>query len=293
MIKVLLAYQLILTLNSNLKIVPLNGTSGFGPSLAINQISTEGSPYGEIFFAGAVFVGVKNIKEVYAARHDDVLVSLNRALNDFKRHQTMSKEYAAFSANTQCRSSELICFYSDAARQTINNVDLVIGRNEVRRRLARILDSRPEHDAIFLAGGIYNMTVLKQFKAKVGACLRLSNSSGGVNCRLSSFVGGASEKQRPHQETSADSDKKSRQPSGALHALGGFIHRLRSVSHALLGDKIVFLALIAFPFADLARTGAFFAFDYPNGNTRLKCFGLLAALLFGGLSAICLLLGLQ
>lgn len=127
----------------------------------------------------------------------------------------------------------------------------------------------------------------------ISANLSLSNLPRHLNSFSRCFVGVSGQEQSVNQQSSAEGDKKSRNPSGASHALSGVVHSLRSVSHALLGDKIILLTLIAFPFAALAGAGAFFAFDYSNGNTRLKRFGLLVALLFSGLSAICLVLGLQ
>ena len=78
-----------------------------------------------------------------------------------------------------------------------------------------------------------------------------------------------------------------------LHALSGFVHRLRSISHSLLGDQIVLLALSALPFAALTGIGGFLVFDDPNRNAQKLRLGIVLLLFCPILSGLCLILGLQ
>ena len=107
------------------------------------------------------------------------------------------------------------------------------------------------------------------------------------------FIGASSEKQSPNQKGGTKRHSAERQPRGTFHALSGFVHRLRGISHALLGDKIVLLSLGALLFAALAGLGGFLVFDDPNRNSIRLRFGWLFLTAGPFLSAGCLLLGLQ
>ena len=81
-------------------------------------------------------------------------------------------------------------------------------------------------------------------------------------------VGLSNETKVPVEQSGANKNEKGGYPSGPLHALRGFVHRYRSLGHALLGFEVKFLVFVSFGFAALAGEGGFRVFDETNGNRK-------------------------
>ncbi len=122
--------------------------------------------------------------------------------------------------------------------------------------------------------------------------LPLADISGYFNRFLSSAIGLPGEPKSDDQQPSADSDETCRDKRVQSHTLGGFIYRLRSSVHALLGDKIIFLVLAGFGFAVLSGLGLGFILDNVNQERNRKRWGWLLLCCGLPLFALCFLLGL-
>ncbi|MDY6859952.1 MAG: hypothetical protein SWN98_11505, partial [Pseudomonadota bacterium] len=105
-----------------------------------------------------------------------------------------------------------------------------------------------------------------KLKGYIRPDLSLSDLSGSIDSGLSGPIGLSSEEERPNQKHSTYGDSAERPPRGPIHALSSFIHRLRGSVHALLGDKIIFLALGSLGFSALAGFGGYRIFDDPDRN---------------------------
>ena len=134
---------------------------------------------------------------------------------------------------------------------------------------------------------------LNAFYRQVSTGLRFTHFSRDRHSFPGSFIGIASQEESPNEQAGADGHGSERKPASVLHTLRGSIHRLRSFSHSLLGDKIVLLALSAYPFAALAGFGGFIVFDDANRNPKRLLLGRLFLVFCPILAALCLLLGLQ
>ena len=91
--------------------------------------------------------------------------------------------------------------------------------------------------------------------------LALTDVAGDINGILRGLVSLASEIEGDEQQSGADAHSPSLIKRILRHPLSGFIDRLRSGVHALLGDKVVYLPLCGFGFAALAGLGGGLVLD--------------------------------
>jgi len=137
------------------------------------------------------------------------------------------------------------------------------------------------------------LKVLKGFFGEISLPLCMASSlhsSGGGVLGLSNHSAGFVE--GPTEQDSAKHDRTSRYERVKRHILSGPIDSLRSLIHPLLGDKVRYLALLAFPFAALAGFGGFIGFDQFDPDRRKRLFGRSLMAFASLFAAIFLLLGL-
>jgi hypothetical protein len=106
------------------------------------------------------------------------------------------------------------------------------------------------------------------------------------------FVALPSEPQGTKQKHSANPDSPRLQLGVVRHSLSGVIHGLRSRVHALLGDKVIYLALTGFGFAALAGIGLGLILDNFNRERKRIRLGWLLLLTYFHLFVVSFLLGL-
>lgn len=168
----------------------------------------------------------------------------------------------------------------------------------------RIASSGGSHSTIFpfnakvMADNIFARLVVDMLPHYFGirndirSYLPLADISCHIDGPLSGQISLAGKVEGDDQQGSADSDESGRDKRVQSHTLGGFIYRLRSSVHALLGDKIVFLVLAGFGFAALAGLGGGFILDNVNQERNRKRLGWLLLCCGFPLFALSFLLGL-
>lgn len=127
---------------------------------------------------------------------------------------------------------------------------------------------------------------------KIGSRLSLADVAGDFNRFSSGLVSLPSEVQGNDQKPGADANESGGNQIIQSHSLGGFVHRLRGGIHALLGDKIVLLALGGFFFAALAGLGGGLILDHYDRERKRKRLGWGLLLCSIPLAALSFLLGL-
>lgn len=140
--------------------------------------------------------------------------------------------------------------------------------------------------------GIAIENEVASLSANISSYLPLTYVAGDINSGLRSAIGLARKAESPNQQAGSYRDKNRGEKRVEGHVLGGLIHRLRSFVHALLGDKIIYLALAGFGFAALSGLSGFIVFDDLNRERNRQLIGRGLLISCPVLVALCLLLGL-